>query len=976
MRKVSVYIAIGASIFAGSLLAQSEVGGANLSGTVTDPSGAAVVGAKVAAVNQATGFERATATNEAGIYNLLRLPVGAYELRVEAQGFKVVKRTGVALKVGAVATIDVSLEIGATTEAVTVTGEVPVVESTRSQTSTTVDEKAVRDLPINGRNFLDFALLTPGVLADPRGGDLSFGGQRGTANSLLVDGGDSNNIFFGQSSGRAGVRNPYSFSQDSVQEFQVSTNGYSAEIGRAGGGVINVITKSGANDFHGGVFWFYRDKALNANTFINNSRNIRKPPYHYNQFGGNLGGPLKKDKLFFFYDFDGQRNTNPVTVYLQSLPPADALSQQAFQEISKYLVPYTTGINNDVHLVKLDWNVSANQRLSVRYNANRFNGRNFENSGLSSASEHTGDSNIKTDNIAASYNRTFGSSTVWDSRFIFLRDDEPGQANAATPEVQIRQNGVTQMQFGRNNFSPRYTNTKRYQIIQSLSRVVGRHTFKVGGDLNIERIDNFFPGNFSGSYQFNSYADFAARRPFSFTQAFAGAGTSGPLTQPNINEYAFFAQDSWRTTDRLTLNYGVRYDLMASANPKVKNPDPMLAAARLQTDRMNLDTNNFGARFGFAYKLTNSGRLVTRGGYGVFYARTPAIVTGTATSQNGIQVQTYTLNTGLPTYPSVLAAPPTLNRRPDIYVFAPDYVQPQTHQWSLNLETELAKDYALTIGYLGVRGIHLTRTRDINFNPAEMLTGQIAGQGPVQFYRFPGRANPAFGRISLFDSGGDSIYHGGFVQLTKRFAHNVQLQTSYTFSKVIDSVPDATSVVVGGGDDAKVAQNTLLPNLDRSVGDANTKHRWVLSGVWDLNYARSLSNPVLKALLRDYQISALANVRSGRYFSPTAGGDPNGDGNSRTDRPPFVGRNVIEGPHFAGVDMRFSRDIPLCRERAKLKLIFEAFNLTNRANFSGFNLGQYNFALATRTFTPTTNFGVMTSTFDPRIVQLAAKITF
>ncbi|MBI4874892.1 MAG: TonB-dependent receptor [Acidobacteria bacterium] len=976
MRIPLLWSTSGVFLLAAGLFAQSEVGGANLSGTVTDPSGAAVAGAKVSAVNPATGFERATATNEAGIYSLPRLPVGACDLTVEAQGFKKVRRTGIGLRVGAVATVDVALEIGAMTEAVTVSGDAPVVESTRSQTSTAVDERAVRDLPINGRNFLDFALLTPGVAADPRGGDLSFGGQRGTANSLLVDGGDSNNIFFGQSSGRAGVRNPYSFSQDAVQEFQVSTNGYGAEIGRAGGGVINVITKSGTNALHGGAFWFYRDRALNANTFINNSRSIRKPPYHYNQFGGHMGGPIKKDKLFFFYDYDGQRNTNPVTVYLQSAPPSDALSQQAIREISPYLNSYTTGINNDVHLLKLDWNAGASQRLSVRYNANRFNGSNFENSGLSSAAEHTGDSNIKTDNLAASYNRTFGASTVWDARFIYLRDDEPGQTNSTAPEVQIRQNGVTQMQFGRNNFSPRYTNTKRYQIIQSVSRVMGRHTVKIGGDVNIERIDNFFPGNFGGSFQFNSYADFAARRPFSFTQAFAGAGTSGPLTRPNISEYALFAQDTWRVNDRFTLNYGVRYDLMNSADPQVKNPDPMLAVWNLRTDRMNLDTNNFGARFGFAYKLTRGGRMVARGGYGIFYGRTPAIMTGTATSQNGIQVQTYTLSAGIPAYPSVLPAPPALNRRPDIYVFASDYVQPQTRQWSLNLETDLGQNYALTLGYLGVRGLHLSRTRDINFFPAELLSGTIAGGGRVQFQRFSGRPNPAFGRISLFDSGGDSTYHGAFVQLTKRFSHNVQLQTSYTLSKVIDTVPDATSVVVGGGDDAKVAQNTLQPGLDRAVGDASVKHRWVFSGIWDVPYARSLSNQVWRALLRDYQLSVLANVRSGRYFSPTAGGDPNGDGNSRTDRPPAAGRNSIEGPHFAGADLRLSRDIPVHLERARLKLMFEAFNLTNRANFSGFNLGQYNFTLATRTFAPTTNFGVMTSTFDARILQLAAKFTF
>jgi hypothetical protein len=224
-----------------ALHAQSEVGGASLNGAVTDPSGAAVSGAKVMAVHQETGFSRNTTTNEAGLYNLIRLPVGSYELSVEASGFQPTKQTGIRLHVGAVATLDIQLQIGTAQQTVSVTAETPVVKTTRSQTATVVNAKSVADLPVNGRNFLDFALLTPGVNRDPRGGDLSFGGQRGTANSLLVDGGDSNNLFFGQSAGRAGTRNPYSFSQDAVQEFQVINNGYagrslrSDELGRSTG---------------------------------------------------------------------------------------------------------------------------------------------------------------------------------------------------------------------------------------------------------------------------------------------------------------------------------------------------------------------------------------------------------------------------------------------------------------------------------------------------------------------------------------------------------------------------------------------------------------------------------------------------------------------------------------------------------------------------------------------------------------------
>ncbi len=976
-----IRLAIGVCLLTAALFGQAEIGGASLSGTVIDQTGAAVPNAKVTATNPATGTNRTTETNQSGLFNFARLPVGQYGLAIEAAGFKTSKRQGLELSVGAVVNLDISLEVGTAQETVSVTAEAPVVESTRSQTATTVSERQVRDLPINGRNFLDFTVLTPGVTRDPtRGGDLSFGGQRGTSNSLLVDGADSNNVFFGQTTGRTGTgRNPYSFSQDAVQEFQVNTNGYQAEIGRAGGGVINVITKSGSNDFHGTAFEFFRDKALNANSWENNRRGAPKRAYHFNQFGGNLGGPVIKNKLFFFFNYDGQRNTTPNPVFLTVGPDnTDPLSVQGYQSVQKYLGAYANGLNNDVYLGKADWDITNSQRLSVRYNANRFKGVNFENTGQASASEHTGNSNVSTDNIAGSHTWIVGSHGVVETRVAWTRDNEPGEANTTAPEAVIRQGGTTVLSIGRNSFSPRYTNAKTVQWVETLSWVAGRHSLKFGMDDNFQKIDNYFPGNFSGSYTFNSYADFAAGRPFSFTQGFAGASTDGPLTRPNVSEYAFFAQDAWRASDRLTLNYGIRYDFFQLAQPSVKNTDPGLLAANLDTSRINPDHNNIAPRFGFAYKVTQTSRMVVRGGYGIFYGRTPSILTGTAFSQNGIQVQTYTLNAstgGVPAYPNVLSAPPPLSRRPDIFVFAPDYVQPMTHQWSFNLETQLGNNYAVTLGYLGVRGIHLTRTRDINLFPPAPIQATYADGTAVTFLRYPStRPNPNFGRISVFDSGADSIYHGVFIQLTKRFSNNFSLQSSYTLSHAIDDAPDFTSVVVGS-DDAKNAQYTIYPNLERGRANADIRHRFVFAGLWQIDYAKSLQNPIGRALLRGYEFSTITQLQSGRAFSATAGNDPNNDGNSRTDRPPYVGRNTIDGPGFQGVDVRFTRDITL-RERARLRLMFEAFNLLNHPNFSSILTAQYNYNATTRVFAPAAGYLTPTATLDPRILQLAAKFTF
>src|SRR5713226_8061639 len=290
----------------------------SIAGSVADTTGGALPGVAVKATHVATGVSSATTSDDNGLFFFPVLPVGTYTLVASKSGFATVTQKDVIVSVGAKVTLPITMPLATQTTAVTVTGEVPIVETTRSQVSATVNDAAIENLPTNGRNFIGFALLTPGVTLDVRGGDISFAGQRGTLNSLVVDGSDNNNTFFGQSLGRTGSgRAPYQFSEDAVQEFQVNSNAYSAELGHAGGAVINVVTKSGTNDFHGTIFEYYRDKALNANNLINKNQGRPKSPFHFHQFGGNVGGPILKDKLFFFFDYDGQRNTLPNLVFLQ-----------------------------------------------------------------------------------------------------------------------------------------------------------------------------------------------------------------------------------------------------------------------------------------------------------------------------------------------------------------------------------------------------------------------------------------------------------------------------------------------------------------------------------------------------------------------------------------------------------------------------------------------------------------------------------
>jgi outer membrane receptor protein involved in Fe transport len=977
-----------------SVLAQSQASSGSIEGTIIDATGAVVPDAKVTAANLQTGLTRSVATNGEGLYRLQLLPVGDYNVTIEKQGFGTVKRQAVKVQIGQKVALDIELGAAGASETINVTSEVPIVETTRTQVSATVNDRAVANLPANGRNFIDFVLLTPGVTRDTRTGDISFGGQRGTLNSLQIDGADNNNTFFGQSLGRTGAgRAPYQFSQDAVQEFQVNSNGYSAEFGRAAGAVINVVTKSGTNELHGTLFEFYRDKSLNANTFFNNATGRVRPALHVHQFGGNAGGPIVADTAFFFFDYDGQRRRDPVDVILQgprlaSGDPNFAAQQRALAEIAPRAQGYPRLFNQDVFLLKGDWQISDANRLSGRFNYQKFTGGALENSAppgtpsTTSTLEHTGNSNVRTMTLTFSLSSVLTNHLLNEARYNYGRDREPGTANSDEPEAVILQGGVTVVTLGRNNFSPRETTLRRHQFIDNLSYSIGKHSLKTGVDVNIENILNFFPGLFGGQYTFNSLADFANRTPARFTQAFAGEGTTGGTTKPNIREFSAFIQDDWRINQKFTINAGLRYDIQKFASPKVTNPDAALLAAGLNTGEVNIDKNNFAPRLGFAWNPLDSNTLVVRGGYGVFFGRTPAIMLGTAHSQNGIQVINLTFTgSAMPAYPTRFASIPSgvTLAAPSIYVFAPDYVSPYTQQWSLGTEYQLFKDLSVTTTYLGVKGTHLSRTRDINLNPPAPAAISDNAGNTFSYLRFGTRRFTNFGRISMFESTGNSVYHGLTLQVNKRFAQNFQMLASYTFSRAIDDAPDATSVVpANAGDDAKIVQNTLNIRDDRASSINDVRNRFVISGIWDVSgYAKGIQNKGLRSLLSGWSLSAIFTTEDGRPYSPLVGADLNNDGNRFTDRVPGVGRNTFVGPGFASFDPRITREIRF-HERARIHLIAEAFNAFNRANFTGVNSTFYSLTGSGTTTMLVKNaaFGRPTSTTDPRIIQLAAKLIF
>lgn len=981
--------------FVTPLPAQSLAAGGSIEGTLTDESGGVLPDASILIRNEATGVVRETASDETGSYHALLLPVGRYELTAFLPGFASLKRSGLVLGIGQTLTLSLTLKVAGAQETVVVEADAPILEVTRTHQASTLGERAVASLPVNGRNFIDFVLTTPGVSRDTRGGDISFAGQRGTLNSLVIDGADDNNTFFAQTLGRTGSgRAPYQFSQDAVQEFQVNRNAYSAEYGRAGGAVINVVTRSGGNQLHGSAFEFFRDDALDANSYANKVVEPIRPrsEFRIHQFGGSLGGPIVKDKAFFFVSYDAQRQDipNPVDLVLPANLPGDPATQAGLAAVESKANDYERTRDQDVFLAKLDWQLSPRQRLSLRYNHQNFTGANGETSGSTNAEEHSGDSLVRTRTLNASLASVFGSTLFNELRAQYARDQEPGLANTADPETVVNQSGQRVLTFGRNNFSPRETTITRLQVADTVTWVRGAHTLKLGADFNHDGIFNFFPGFFRGSYTFNSLASFDGGRPTGsgefYQQNFAGVGTTGAETHPDSTELAAFVQDVWKPRRDLTLSLGLRYDVQSFAKPPVRNPDPQLLAAGIDTGRLATDKDNLGPRLGLAWNLDP--KTVLRAGYGLFYGRTPAIMVGTAHSNNGVNVISIRVAGALaPTYPAVLSAPPAgaAGVKPSIFFFDPGYENPEVHQASLGIERALGEDLAVSASYQFVAGRKLQRSRDFNLGTPVATEVPIQGGGSLTVQRFPStRPFADFDRIIRFESTAESSYNGLILELRKRFGGKLQAGLAYTLGKVEDTKPDATAVVPGNpGDDAKYVSNPLDFEADRAPGDVDVRHRLVFSGLWDVGYWKG-STGAAKALLDGWAVSWIATLQSGLPYSERVLNDLNNDGNRSNDIVPGS-RNSQRLPTSYTVDMRLSKSIPLAG-RVRLELIAEAFNLLNSTNVTARRDTLYNFTNGVLVpqqdlSNPRLDFGADSSTqvnFEDtqRIVQLAGKISF
>jgi hypothetical protein len=994
----------------------------SIAGVAFDASGAVIVDGHLKVHNLTTSFSASTNTNEYGLFRFAVLPVGFYELTADHAGFATIQIKNIDLTVGANLTFTLRFNLAGSKEAMTITEEAPILERSRSQLSTTVDNRFIDSLPVNGRDFTAFTLLTPGVTMDARGG-LSFAGQR-AMNSLLLDGINFDDPFWGQqmSGFILDGRQPYPISQDAVREFQVNSNAYSAEFGRAGGGVINTVTRSGTNDFHGTAFWFYRDQSMNANDPVNKRYGLPKSPFHFNQFGAILGGPIRRDHLFFVLNYEGLRSNIPNAVFLNlptdfQLSPAPTIA--GFQQIAlDYLKPRAASwvwpVAQNDYLGKLDWRLSQRHRLTALWDMQRFSGGGALDVDPQNAFEHTVSNPSTADTGTISLTSELSHNTVNVLRFGYLREGGGFGPVGINPEANIYENGQRVLTVGRRAGSPQESPVHQFQWSDTLHHDHGLHALKMGADILVARIRFFFAQSFSGSYDFGSLESFGRNlsgqpQPLpvdDYLQAFSGFGEHGVVTHPNFTSIAGFVEDTWRIRPSLTLNLGVRYDLQIIDKPSTKNPSQALLAAGLDTSVLPTDKNNFAPRVGMAWSPTPSSRLVLRAGYGIFYALTPSVLTSRADFQNGITTQTRTfpgnspLASLIPVYPNTFCGPPDASglppncappnagaSLPTLQLFSAHYRQPYVQQASLGMEVQARKDLSVSASYILSKGTRLQQVRDVNLGSTMSGTISIANTNTLLSYRAfqVQRPIPDFYRILVFNSDASSIYHGLAVQLNRRFSQNFHALASYTLSKVIDNNPNVYALSPGPYA-FDLVQDPTDPRSDRGPGSNDQRHRFTLAALWTPNYGNRFPK-VARTILQGWEVSGILTAQSGQPYSGLINFDLNNDGVFATDRRPGLGRNTFYMPASVSLDPRLTRNINI-GEQAKLQIIWEAFNVLNHANITYVNNIQYTVSgfrsdcgIAPAPCLVPQNqalsgFGSPFFSSGPRIMQLAMKFTF
>ncbi|HKD86689.1 MAG TPA: TonB-dependent receptor [Terriglobales bacterium] len=974
-----------------SPLMGAQDGSTSLQGVIEDVSGARIPAAAITVIDISRGVRLQTVTDSQGTFNFAMLPPGRYDVSASAQGMAGRVSRGVELPVGGVSVVQLRLAPAAAAQTITVRATPIPVETKSGEVSNVVTQSAIAGLPLNGRRYSDLALLSPDVVPDPRGltsdsnGDLSVGGVRGFQNSFLVDGADDNNSFFAQA--RGGYRAPYQFSNEVIREFRVSTNSYSAELGRSGGAVFNVATKSGTNQWHGTGFYYLRDRSFDAQQAYASSQ----PNDRQQQFGGTVGGPIRKDRIFLYAGFDQHLLTVPSVVQFANgqstivAQPLDydykdkSLVEAAAQQLNAMGGSYPTTMQGNAGFAKFDFNLTPKQRAAIRISTSRLTGTNnvfFDPASpiTGYAASANGTQNVQTESIAGSLVSSWTNNLATNFRLQFSRDNQDFISNSDDPWTKIY--GLI-AGFEGSSTLPRNTHEQKLHMAETLSYDTGRIHWKFGGDFIQAWVYNYYPYLFDGEYYFSNvkvnpwtFEPMKHGDPLTPLRAYAHAvpryymqDFGNSVSHPNSRNYAAFMQDTIQLTRNLTLNLGLRYDLQ-TFEPGLLVSNPLYPAS----GKVPTDLNNFSPRVGFAYSLGDKHTTVIRGGAGLFYLPIPAMYAARIATDNGIQKSQLFLDMMVPaqgslfpTYPTPLVNCPhgTLVCTPpasvagllttDISAFAPNFQTPYTEQANLTVQHELGRNIVATVSYAYVHGLHEIRSLDVNLPkpiitdyPVYNDTGSVfLGTYSVASFStwqttpsitcpYPPclnpvqRPNPRLGAINSYQSESSSVYSGITFSLKRQMSHGMYFQVGYTLAKARDNGPDALVVGRSGN-----VQNAYATSLEWGPSVNDERNRFVAA--WVAEPKLHLDQHALNILANNWKLSSVITAGSGRPVNATIAGDPNNDGNIYNDRLPGYIRNAFLGPNYFSTDLRITRTIP-CGEHVVWNLVAESFNVFNRTN--------------------------------------------
>ena len=987
--------------------AQSQATAGDLMGDARDEQQGVLPGVVVKATHRATGLTRSVTTGPDGQFAFRALPVGTYTLEAQLAGFEPHQVSGIIVSLGTATRVTLLLRIAGQQYDVNVVASRHLADPQQAGLGAVVDRSSLDHLPVNARNFLSYSLLTNGSSPDrtpqqgaSRTSGIVLAGQRARSNNVTVDGLDNNDETVG--SVRA------MFSQDAVQEFQVLTNGFSAEFGKAAGGVVNVVTRSGTNTTSGGAYYFFRDDALNAKNYFErfdlfgNPISVEKAPFGQQQYGATLGGPVRRDRLFYFgsverqqidannfVTIDDETNiTHPFQPQVSLGTPAQILRTAGFSFDNGH-VPYQ--VRTTQWFGKLDQYIGSRQRLSIRVNGASELNENIEPFGGLVARSRAAVLDTTDVMGAVSHNFIATPQLVNEARFLVAWRDQTVSALDPTcdgpcdredeggPTIEV--SGVASL--GRQRFTPTPRDNIRYQFVDTLSYSRGEHLLKIGVDVSIvQGLDQALPLHFGGRYIFTGFAPNASfPAPVSPIQSVAlgfplayvqGYGDSGSAY--DYRDLAFFAEDVWQIHPRVGLRAGVRYERQFFPAETFRVAG-MPAPYEWPSDR-----NNVAPRVGVTWDLTGSARTVVRGAYGLYY---DPIITATAGITRYISGQPDTVRTLALTAPGAFAAWAAPGRRlpestaiqlaggsyPSVAItIDPGLRNPYAHHMFLGADHLITPRVRLSAGFVYGRGFNALGT--IDYNP--VLPDLGPGRRPADLN---GQAGTS-ASVLQYTSFGETWFRGLTLSLDGNVDNRFFFRVGYTLSKAEDTSTDFQSAFLpqsnGRGRDPLQLSGLPIgfrPDDERGPALHDERQRLVATGSYRIPW--------------DVIVSGLVTAASGWPYNILAGTDLNGDrdgGSFPSDRARQVpsdpatslSRNAGRLPSQISVDARVSKSVRITG-RLELEGLFEVFNLFNRTNFTDV---QNVFGVGAYPSNPTATFGRFTQAGNSRQMQLAARIRF